>query len=118
LLAAGGDPNDNYTIGSPALAACELFHPTGGGWSKANAMNTGRFWHAASAPSGGGVAVAGGYNWFWTTSDPGPTAERWDIATNRWQLLPALPASLTNATLTPLPGGTLLLVGASGSWRY
>lgn len=98
--------------GSNAVSSAELFDATTG-WSAAPAMGAARQAHAATLLSTGEVLVAGGAVGNAAGSTRLGGAETYDPTTNRWTYADSLVAARSQATLTSLPNGQLLLAGGA-----
>ncbi|MDC8016240.1 kelch repeat-containing protein [Tahibacter soli] len=106
VLVAGG------LNGSNAIASAEIFDATTG-WSAAAPMGAARQAHAATVLSTGEVLVVGGAAGNAAGSARLGAAERYDPATNRWTHADNLVVARSQATLTSLPNGQLLLAGGA-----
>ena len=115
VLVAGG-----YTSrvgGGIAHAVTMLFDPATGLWSRAGDLLVMRASHAATVLPGGEVLVAGGL--YLTGGYPSleyhlPLAtERFDLNTMTWRRAADLAGARSNATMTLLPDGSVLVAGGS-----
>lgn len=98
--------------GSSAVASAELFDATTG-WSTVASMGSARQAHAAALLSTGEVLVAGGAVGSAASSNRLAGAELYDPVANRWNYADPLLAARSQATLTALPNGRLLLVAGA-----
>lgn len=98
--------------GGNAIASAELFDATTG-WSTVASMGATRQGHAAALLSTGEVLVAGGAVGSAGGSARQGGAELYDPVANRWNYADPLLAARSQATLTALPNGRLLLVAGS-----
>jgi N-acetylneuraminic acid mutarotase len=107
VLVAGGMTRSIPTT----LSSAELYDPTSGGWTMANAMNAARSRHTATLLTNGLVLVAGGNG----SGGPLNSAELYDATAGTWTLT----GSMTNGrwfhTATLLPSGQVLVAGGNGS---
>lgn len=82
-----------------------------GEWLPADAMNEGRFRHAATLLADGQVIVAGGYNSGGALS----SAELYNPASGSWSITSSLGQARQYLTATLLPNGRVLVAGGSDS---
>lgn len=75
-------------------------------------LTEGRSHHTSTLLPDGRVVVIGGES---ATGEPLASVEVFDVATETWSALPALPDGRANHTTTALPGGELLIVGGARS---
>lgn len=86
-------------------------------WQPAGDLTIGRQGHTATLLPDGSVLVVGGYGARGTGVDDGPTtpsAERFDPASGTWRAAGSLLVGRQGHTATPLPDGTVLVVGGYG----
>ena len=115
VLVTGG--YSGGVVGGIAHVVTMLFDPATGAWSRAGDMLEPRYNHAATVLPGGEVLVAGGVYLMGgypaiSYHFPLPT-ERYGLGTTRWSRAADLAEERSQATMTLLPDGTVLLVGGS-----
>ncbi|WP_437755995.1 kelch repeat-containing protein [Sorangium sp. So ce1389] len=114
VLVAGGA---TIVGGSESLLySAELYDPTADTWTSAASMNLARSGHAAALLPDGNVLVAGGVSY----DDALRNAEIYDPDTNIWTPTGSMTtrANRSDAFMTQLHNGEVLVVGESGVERY
>jgi hypothetical protein len=123
LIAGGGVTSSALGVGpldfTPQLMVvlpsntAELFDPQTGTFAPAGTMNTGRSSHTATLLPDGTVLLCGGaIGWFTTSGYVSEnTAEIYDPATGSFKDASTMNTGKFWHTATPLPNGTVMLVG-------
>ena len=114
VLVAGGY---NENVSSPFLTSAELYNPSTGTWTLTGSMHTARIYDTMTLLTDGQVLVTGGYN---TTSTINilASAELYNPATGKWQLVGSMHTARTGHAAALLASGQVLVAAGESSSSF
>lgn len=119
VLITGGAPDNSILTGLIAISAepqptAEVYDPETGTFSPAAPMATGRLAHTATLLADGRVLIVGGFKSWAGRYESSSSAEIYDPASNAFNSVGAMNATRFWHSATPLPDGSVLIVGGIG----
>ena len=116
VLVAGGISHDPAATGltvpvKEAVRSCEMWDPFTEVWTPTAGMNEPRVLHMATRLGNGHVLVVGGYGFPWTEFKVLDSAETFDPQRRQWVSTTPMAGGRTDATLTLLADGRVLVAG-------
>ena len=114
LVAAGYNEN----VSSPFLTSAELYNPSTGAWTVTGSLHTPRIYDTMTLLNSGQVLVTGGYWTSSTTINILASAELYNPATGKWQLVGKMHTARTGHAAALLANGQVLVAAGESSSSF